>query len=219
MAALKEPVKMFIVQSLACFETPQQVADSVEEIYKIKIDRKQCHSYDPTKYAGRNLSKKLKDLFERTRKDFRENVEDIAIANKAFRLMELQKMYEDSGKNKRTKQNLLKQAFQETDGRVTKQEITGKDGKGRLMNSYTHNVLVNGVEVGTDVVYAPYLHFGATILPKNGQYITFAVGGQYRKVKQSVLPPRTQLGINAEDEAMVLDIVGSFIDEHLLRSA
>ena len=38
-------------------------------------------------------------------------------------------MYDDSGKNKRLKQNLLKQAFQETDGRVTKQEITGKDGK------------------------------------------------------------------------------------------
>ena len=37
-------------------------------------------------------------------------------------------MYEDSGKNKRAKQNLLKQAFQETDGRVTKQEITGPDG-------------------------------------------------------------------------------------------
>lgn len=129
MAALKEPVKMFIVQSLACFETPQQVADAVEEIYKIKIDRKQCHSYDPTKYAGRNLSKKLKDLFEQTRKEFRENIDDIAIANKAFRLRELQKMYEDSGKNKRAKQNLLKQAFQETDGRVTKQEITGKDGK------------------------------------------------------------------------------------------
>ncbi|QZM13421.1 hypothetical protein ABVS_2794 [Acinetobacter lwoffii] len=88
---------------------------------------------------------------------------------------------------------------------------------GRLMNSYTHNVLSSGVEVGTDVAYAPHLHYGATILPKNGQYITFAVGGQYRKVKQSILPPRTQLGINAEDEAMVLDIVGSFIDEHLLR--
>lgn len=90
---------------------------------------------------------------------------------------------------------------------------------GRLMNSYTHNVLSNGVEVGTDVAYAPHLHYGATILPKNCQYITFAVGGQYRKVKQSVLPPRTQLGINAEDEVMILDIVGSFIDEHLLRGA
>lgn len=90
---------------------------------------------------------------------------------------------------------------------------------GRLMNSYTHNVLSSGVEVGTDVAYAPHLHYGATILPKNGQYITFAVGGQYRKVKQSILPHRTQLGLNAEDEAMVLDIVGSFIDEHLLRGA
>ncbi|WP_312309976.1 phage virion morphogenesis protein [Acinetobacter variabilis] len=87
----------------------------------------------------------------------------------------------------------------------------------RLMNSYTHNVLLNGVEVGTDVAYAPHLHYGTTILPKNGQYITFAVGGQYRKVKQSIIPPRTQLGIDAEDEVMVLDIVGSFIDEHLLR--
>ena len=89
---------------------------------------------------------------------------------------------------------------------------------GRLMNSYTHNVLSSGVEVGTNVEYAPYLHYGATILPKNGQYITFAVAGQYRRVKQSVLPPRTQLGINAEDEATVLDIVGSFIDD-ILRGA
>ncbi|WP_180158902.1 phage virion morphogenesis protein [Acinetobacter sp. YH01026] len=89
----------------------------------------------------------------------------------------------------------------------------------RLMNSYTHNVLSNGVEVGTNVEYAPYLHYGATILPKNGQYITFAVAGQYRKVKQSVLPPRTQLGINADDEEMVLDIVGNFINDYILRGA
>ncbi len=124
MAALKEPVKIFIVQSLACFETPQQVADAVQQRFGIEIDRRQCEGYDPTKFSGRNLSKKLKDLFERTRKDFRENIEDIAIANKAFRLRELQKMYEDSGRNKRVKQNLLKQAFQETDGRITKTDIT-----------------------------------------------------------------------------------------------
>ena len=129
MAALKEPVKIFIVQSLACFDTPQQVADAVQQRFGIEIDRRQCEGYDPTKFSGRNLSKKLKDLFTRTRKDFRANIEDIAIANKAFRLKELQGMYDDSGKNKRLKQNLLKQAFQETDGRVTKQEITGKDGK------------------------------------------------------------------------------------------
>ena len=124
MATLKEPVKIFIVQSLACFETPQQVADAVQQRFGIEIDRRQCEGYDPTKFSGRNLSKKLTELFERTRKDFRENIEDIAIANKAFRLRELQKMYEDSGRNKRVKQNLLKQAFQETDGRITKTDIT-----------------------------------------------------------------------------------------------
>ena len=128
MATLREPVKIFIVQSLACFETPQQVADAVMQRYGIEIDRRQCENYDPTKFAGRNLSKKLKDLFERSSKEFRENIEDIAIANKAFRLNELQKMYDDAGRNKRAKQNLLTQAFQETDGRVTKQEITGANG-------------------------------------------------------------------------------------------
>ncbi|OTG87223.1 DUF2280 domain-containing protein [Acinetobacter sp. ANC 3832] len=128
MAALNEPVKMFIVQSLACFETPQQVVEAVKQDYRLEITRQQVALYDPTKVAGRNLSKKLKDLFERSRKDFRKNIEDIAIANKAFRLNELQKMYEDSGRNKRAKQNILKQAFQETDGRVTRQEVTGKDG-------------------------------------------------------------------------------------------
>ena len=128
MAALKEPVKVFIVQSLACFETPQQVADAVKQRYGIEIDRRQCENYDPTKYAGRNLSKKLKDLFASSRKSFRESTEDIAIANKAFRLNELQKMYEDAGRNKIIKQNLLKQAFQETDGRVTRQEVTGANG-------------------------------------------------------------------------------------------
>ncbi len=128
MAALKEPVKLFIVQSLACFDTPQQVVEAVKQEYELEISRQQVALYDPTKVAGRNLSKKLKDLFNRTRKDFRENIEDIAIANKAFRLRELQKMYEDSGRNKRVKQNLLKQAFQETDGRVTRQEVTGANG-------------------------------------------------------------------------------------------
>lgn len=110
MAALKEPVKIFIVQSLACFETPQQVADTVKQDFKIEVSRQQVAAYDPTKYVGRNLSKKLKELFEKTREEFRKNIEDIPIANKAFHLRELQKMYDDWGKNKVMKMNVLKQA-------------------------------------------------------------------------------------------------------------
>ena len=113
-------------------------SDAVQQRFGIEIDRSQCEGYDPTKFSGRNLSKKLTELFHQTRKDFRENIDDIAIANKAFRLRELQKMYEDSGRNKRAKQNLLKQAFQETDGRVTKQEITGANGGPLQSESVTY---------------------------------------------------------------------------------
>lgn len=94
---------------------------------------------------------------------------------------------------------------------------TGRDD-GHLFNGMSYNVLSNGVEWGANQTYAHVFHYGAHITPKNGQYITFAVAGQYRKVKEVNIPSRTFLGINAEDEATVLDIVGSFIDD-ILRGA
>ncbi|NAR50123.1 DUF2280 domain-containing protein [Acinetobacter haemolyticus] len=115
MAALREPVKIFIVQSLACFETPQQVADAVKQEFNIEIGRQQVALYDPTKATGKNLSKKLKALFEKTREEFKSNVFDIPLANKAYRINELQKMY-DSSKNKVIKQNIIKQVKDEMHG-------------------------------------------------------------------------------------------------------
>ncbi|MEQ1411436.1 phage virion morphogenesis protein [Acinetobacter indicus] len=94
---------------------------------------------------------------------------------------------------------------------------TGRD-RANLLNGMSYNVLNNGVEWGANQTYAHVFHYGAHITPKNGQYITFAVAGQYRKVKEVNIPSRTFLGINAEDEATVLDIVGSFIDD-ILRGA
>lgn len=128
MAALKEPVKIFIVQALACRDTPQEVADLVKQEFGIEIDRQQCATYDPTKQRGKNLSKKYVQLFEATREKFDAGLIDIPIANKFYRLKEIQKMYDDSGKNKVAKQKLLKLAHQETDGRTIRQEHTGKDG-------------------------------------------------------------------------------------------
>jgi len=128
-AALKEPVKIFIVQSLACFETPQQVADTVKQEFKIEISRQQVALYDPTKYTGRNLSKKLKDLFEKTRKDFRTNVYDIPLANKAVRLNELQKMYSGWGENKYMKQGIIKQIKDEMQ-QLEIDRIKNGDGEG-----------------------------------------------------------------------------------------
>ncbi|MCK0916131.1 DUF2280 domain-containing protein [Acinetobacter pittii] len=116
MAALKEPVKIFIVQSLACFDTPQQVADAVKQRFGIEIDRRQCEAYDPTKATGKNLSKKLITLFNKTRADFQKNVYDIPLANKAYRLRELQNIYEGWKNNRLMKQWVIKQVREEMQG-------------------------------------------------------------------------------------------------------
>jgi hypothetical protein len=130
MAALKEPVKIFIVQSLACRDTPQEVADQVLQEFGVKIDRKQCQLYDPTKVAGKNLSKKFVELFNRTRADFDAGLIDIPIANKHYRLKQYQKHLEKNARNTVMSLNIMKQAAQDLGGQFTnRQEITGKDGK------------------------------------------------------------------------------------------
>ncbi len=116
MATLREPVKVFIVQSLACFNTPQQVADAVKQEFNLEITRQQVALYDPTKSTGKNLSKKLRTLFFSTREKFKDDVWDIPLANKSFRMNELQKMFDDYGRNKLMKQSILKQAREEMQG-------------------------------------------------------------------------------------------------------
>lgn len=116
MATLREPIKIFIVQSLACFETPQQVVESVKQEFNIEILRQQVALYDPTKATGKNLSKKLKDIFTRTRKEFQTNIHAIPLANKAVRLTELQKMYDGLTGNRVMKTKLIKQIKDEMQG-------------------------------------------------------------------------------------------------------
>jgi hypothetical protein len=92
MAALRDEVKAFVVQALACFDTPSQVVASVKAEFGLEVSRQQCEAYDPTKYVGRNLHAKWKTLFEDTRKRFREETAEIPIANRAFRLRALSRM-------------------------------------------------------------------------------------------------------------------------------
>lgn len=130
MAALKEPVKIFIVQALACRDTPQEVAELVSQEFGIKVDRIQCSTYDPTKQRGKNLSKKFKDLFEETRKKFDEGLIDIPVAQKFYRMRQYQKHLEKNARNTVMSLNIMKQAAQDLGGQFTnRQEITGKDGK------------------------------------------------------------------------------------------
>ena len=130
MAKLAEAVKAFIVQRLACYDTPQQVADAVNEEYGLTVDRRQVQTYDPER-SGQKPAEKWCALFEATRKKFLESVDDLPIAQKSYRLRRLQEMARKAEHNKNyvLAAQILEQAAKETGGMYTnRREITGKDG-------------------------------------------------------------------------------------------
>ncbi len=142
MAALKPEVKAYIVQMLACYDTPSQVVEAVQKDFGIAITRQQVETHDPTKVSGKTLAKKWVDLFNRTRDRFLNEISDIPIANKAYRLRVLQRMSTtaEGMKNLGMTAQLLEQAAKEVgDAYSNKQkvELTGKDGGPLNQVTYT----------------------------------------------------------------------------------
>ncbi|MFW2149143.1 DUF2280 domain-containing protein [Acinetobacter sp. TY1] len=130
MATLRKEVKLFIVRSLAVFNTPEETARFVNEEYKnLNVSRQQCERYDPTKRAGKDLSQELKDEFNKTRDDFLEKPQNIPIANLSVRLQRLENQYIKHSKNRVGALAILKQAAEDVGGKYTnKTEVTGAGG-------------------------------------------------------------------------------------------
>lgn len=130
MAVLKEPVKIFIVQALACRDRPQEVVDAVRQEFGVDIPLQQCAAYDPTRPTCRKLSADLKKLFFDTREKFDAGLIDIPIANKHYRLKQYQKQLERNSRNTTMSLKILEQAAKDVGGQYTnRQEVTGKDGQ------------------------------------------------------------------------------------------
>jgi len=133
MATLSDDVKAFIVQALACFDTPSQVADAVKDQFGLVISRQQCEGYDPTKKSAHGLAKKWRTLFEETRKQFLDETARIPIANQAYRLRVLDRLAAKAERmgNMAMVSQLIEQAAKEAGGAFTNKhrvEHTGKDG-------------------------------------------------------------------------------------------
>lgn len=125
-------VQTFVVQSLACFDSPSVVAASVKAEFGETITRQAVEGYDPTKKAGAKLAARWRALFEETRKTFLEDTAGIAISHRAVRLRALQRMAEkaETQGNMVLAASLMKQAAEEMGNAYTnRRELTGKDGK------------------------------------------------------------------------------------------
>lgn len=131
MATLTEDQKVFIVQALACYDSPSTVAAAVKDQFGVNVSRQQVESYDHTKASSKGVAKKLVALFDETRERFVEGVAAVPVAKKVYRLRVLQRALERAEKqgNSAMVLQILEQAAKEEGGAFTnKRELTGKNG-------------------------------------------------------------------------------------------
>lgn len=158
MAALSNDVKAFIVQALACFDTPSQVVEAVQKEFSITVTRQQVETHDPTKYSGKGLAKRWVALFEDTRKRFREETAEIPIANRAFRLRGLGRMAEkaENMRNLALTAQLYEQAAKECGDMYVNRKIEPDKPLGSQADQ-PHAVAEYKLEPDEGVPTTPYL--------------------------------------------------------------
>lgn len=128
---LSQEAITYILQALACFDTPSEVAEVVNKEFGIKIAKQSVEKYDPTKQAGKNLALKWKKIFEDSRKAFVDKIMSIPIAHRSVRLRAIGRMAEaaERQKNYALAAQLLEQAAKEVGEVYTnKRQITGANG-------------------------------------------------------------------------------------------
>lgn len=101
MAKLTEDVQTFIVQELACFRTPSEVAEAVKEEFGLVVSRQQVQVYDPE--HGQKPAKKWCALHAAFRQAFLEQQAGLAITHRSWRMRELEDMARRAKKAKNYK--------------------------------------------------------------------------------------------------------------------
>lgn len=123
MATLKVIHKRYIVERLACFDTPSDVVDAVRETFDgLDVTRSQVLNYDASKsWARKRMARDLVKLFDETRAEFRRSTEGVPMAIKSFRLRRLLRLADraESMGNVTAAAQMYEQAAKEVGGVYT----------------------------------------------------------------------------------------------------
>lgn len=128
MAALSNDAKLFIVQRLACFDTPSEVSRAIRADMGLTVTLQQVEAYDPHKVTGAKLSARWRTIYEETRKTFLEDTSLVGISHKAVRLRALNRMAAaaEAKGNMVLAASLLEQAAKECgDAFTNRRELSG----------------------------------------------------------------------------------------------
>jgi hypothetical protein len=138
---LNDAQQTAVVQRLAMFDSPQQVADFVKEEYAIDLTRQSIQYYDPT--VGEKPAEKWCAVFNATRKEFLKTTAEIPIANRSVRLRRLERMALAA---ERTKNYVLAAALHEQAAKEVGDVYTNRT-KVALTDPDGENPFVAGVKV------------------------------------------------------------------------
>lgn len=126
-------MKRFVVMEFAMWETPTTIQRELKENFGVDVSLPGLLHYDGDRPA---CPKKWKTLFDETRKAFLDDTTSIPIANKAFRLRELNKLLDVQRRRPANQRNpadiraTMEQAAKEAGNAFSNvRELTGKGGK------------------------------------------------------------------------------------------
>jgi len=129
MASLRDSERREIVQRLACFESPPEVAEWASEEFEKDVTRNQVHHYDPTR--SDETAEKWEELFQETREEFLSDLDTIPLSHRAVRLRELTDLYKRAKEQEEVEKaaRMLKQAAKEVGDKFTnRQEVDHSGG-------------------------------------------------------------------------------------------
>lgn len=122
MATLDSKHRRFIVRGLAHFKTPTEIKEEFEDAFSVEVSLPQIAYYNPNGAQGSaQLAQKWKDLFNESRQQYIEGVNQEPIAHQRYRLKKLQKGAEkfEAMKNFKGMAEILEQAAKEVGGAFT----------------------------------------------------------------------------------------------------
>lgn len=96
MRTLPTAVVIHILQGLACFDTPEQVAASVKVKFGLVLTRQRIEAWHPERRAGAKLGAHWQAIFYEVRGKLLTEVENIPIACRSYRLKVLQRVAEQA---------------------------------------------------------------------------------------------------------------------------
>lgn len=148
---LKPHEQIFVVKQLALFERPTAIQKALKELYNVEVGLPGIIYYD---LSNAKKQSKWRSLFDETRNTFLEDTSSIAIANKAFRLKELDNLYHKQKEASPARQNTVEM-------RATLEQAAKESGN-QFTNKTEVKVITNPLELlseltGVDVEQLPQL--------------------------------------------------------------